>query len=144
MAKSEQKVNVIIQRRLAFFPQGGTQAARNYLAGKVTVEELADQYNISTTQALFAVRQHAVEAGLVKSMNLDATDQKAVQAAHGNGEHADWAWLACRAGVTPQRLQFTAKGDTSARKSTAASRTESKPSTGSKSRRSSKKQPVTA
>lgn len=131
--------NVVVARRLAFIKRDGKALAQKYLDSKITLAEIAEKFEISEVQALYGIRQHAVEHGLVNSMTLNADDQKAVQSAHGEGEYADWAWLACRAGVTPQRLQKAVKGEVSV---PPAPRT--RQGSGSKSRRTVKAQKETA
>ena len=101
--------NLIIARRLAFIPRDSKRTAEAYLAGKTKVSDIAEKYDISETQALYGIRQQCVEHGLVETLEINADDKVQVTDVHGEGEYADWAWLACRAGVTPQRLQKTAK-----------------------------------
>lgn len=100
--------NVITARRLAFIKRDSKRLAEAYLAGKTTVKDIAEKFDISGTQALYGIRQQCVQHGLVEPLDLNADDRTQVTDVHGEGQYADWAWLACRAGVTPQRLQKTA------------------------------------
>lgn len=97
--------NVVVSRRLALITAAqGKSLAPKFVKGEIDVSTVAEKCDTSHTKAAYAIRQYAVELGLVKTMVLEL-DAKKISAAHGNGDHSDWAWLACRSGRTPQSLQ---------------------------------------
>lgn len=97
--------NIVVTRRLALISAAqGKSLAPKFVKGEIDVAAVAEKCDVSHTKASYAIRQYAVEMGLVKPITLEL-DAKAISAAHGNGDHSDWAWLACRSGRTPQSLQ---------------------------------------
>jgi hypothetical protein len=139
MASTTNEQNIVVSRRLAIVEKLTKAQVKAYVDGNTSVEEIAETLNESATRALFGVRQAAVNYGFVKPLTLDADNQDAVKAAHGNGNHSDWAWLACRAGVTPQRLQSAMRGGEKVQPQSTAASTRGKQGKGAtKSRRTRK------
>lgn len=96
-------LNPIVLRRLAFLGRADlAKVATRYQDGE-SVATFADEHEVSTTQASYAVRQAVVEAN--PSMKLDIEDPVALAEVVQNGDRANAVWIACRAGVTNDRAR---------------------------------------
>ena|SRR5436190_321649 len=89
--------NPVVARRLALVPDAQRKAAaKRFLEGE-SMATLSKELGVSVTHAAYALRQEAVESGKVS--HIDPSDKAGIKAALG-GEYGDFAWLACRAGVS--------------------------------------------
>jgi hypothetical protein len=115
--------NIVVSRRLAIAEKLTKAQVKAYVDGKTSLEDIAETLGESVTRAQYGVKQAAVEYGLVPTLSIDTESEKAIREVHG-GEHADWAWLACRLGVTPQSLQKVMRNEEPQPKSSAAQKSE--------------------
>ena len=95
--KKVEPPNPVVARRLALVPDAQRKAAaKRFLEGE-SMATLSKELGVSVTHAAYALRQEAVESGKVS--RIDPSDKAGIKAALG-GEYGDFAWLACRAGVS--------------------------------------------
>lgn len=98
----EQFKNTVVGRRLAFISDDKKRAdlAARMVAGE-SVSKLAAEAGLTQTRAAYCLRQEAVSAGLVP---VCGTDLKSLLAAGQEKTFSDAAWVACRSGLTPQKI----------------------------------------
>lgn len=100
---SEQFKNSVVGRRLAFVPADKERhaLAERFVAGE-SMGKLVEETGITHTRLSYCLRQEAVNSGLVPPVG---TDLKELLAAGQEPQFSDAAWVACRSGMTPQKIQ---------------------------------------
>lgn len=93
--------NKVIQRRLAFLTDANRRKAAAAFAAGTSISNLVNEFGLTATKIAYCVRQELVEQGKVN--RIPAT-KAAIKDAHGQ-ENGDWAWIACRTGLSTQAAQ---------------------------------------
>lgn len=99
---SEQFKNSVVGRRLAFITDDKARQAlaARFVAGE-SMSKLAEEAKLTHTRASYCLRQEAVNSGLVPPCG---TSLEELIAAGSESAHSDAAWVACRSGLTPQKI----------------------------------------
>lgn len=99
---TEQFKNSVVGRRLAFIADDKSRKAlaERMVAGE-SVSKLAEEAGLTHTRASYCLRQEAVNAGLVPVIG---TSLEELLAAGNEPAFSDAAWVACRSGLTPQKI----------------------------------------
>jgi hypothetical protein len=100
--ESEQFKNSVVGRRLAFVADDKNRKAlaERFVAGE-SMSKLVEETGITHTRLSYCLRQEAVAQGLVPPVG---TSLKELLAAAQEPSFSDAAWVACRSGLTPQKI----------------------------------------